>query len=250
MCTTSFADKRQKTERKPNSNGKSARRDVHIQLKALTKHVKMSDNINIARDACKHLSGDAIGVEVIISGVENQWHDFWRQQRECEGNPSRVFLDFLKWKELNMSPNVPNTVLIMLLIILILKDINFTGSETARFLEQKKDKYINEYENDPGETFKLLYLLNRFVGKIKNRNKVAFQTMACLLDRIAYEKMSSKKPSMAQCRHLVMIEHIGNIVSVAKVSKNAQSIVKSLKAKKKRPTAREAALQEHLSQGE
>jgi hypothetical protein len=128
-----------------------------------------------------------------------------------------------------------------------LKDINFTGSETARFLEEKKDKYINEYENDPGETFKLLYLLNRFVGKIKNHNKVAFQAMACLLDRIAYEKISSKKPSMAQCRHLVMIEHIGDVVSVSEVSKVARSTVKSFRMKKERLTAREAALQERLS---
>lgn len=218
------------------SNEKNARYDVHIHLKALTKQVKRNGGINIERQ----LGGGESVDEALIAGVEKQWHSFWT---ECGDNPSRVFLDYLNWKELNILPSITNTVLIMRLILPILQKVDFKGSNTACLLEEKTDAYTEKYVNDPGPNFNLLYLLDRFVGKIANKNKVAFQAMACILDGIVYEKMSSQKPSQAQCCHLVMIEHIANIASVTEVSKIAQSTVKGLSVERRRLTKREALRQ-------
>lgn len=134
------------------------------------------------------------------------------------------FIQSVDWTQLGTSSSPMNTVGVMLLSLPALKDL--AGSSHQGALNEKKRSYRELYESEPVDCFETLYLLDRCIGKIAGGNKVAFQVVACVLDGVVYDKMSSKNPSESQCRHFVALEHIVGVYSDSAVAKTARKKVR------------------------
>lgn len=209
------------------------RSDVHQILKGLSKKIRDEGGISKAKDVCE---------QVGFSGLEKQWKTFQEKISDPVSPPQtfQTFIESLDWEELGTSPSPVNSFLICSFVLPFLKDFPVALREDQ--LEEKKRTYRERYKRAPVECYDMLYLLDRYVGNIAAKNKVAFQAVACVIDGILYEKISSKKPSERQCRHFVAIEHIGDMEagSNSMVARVARENELRLATKLPKLTAREA----------
>eukprot|EP01033_Poteriospumella_lacustris_P012960 gene12960-9271_t len=185
------------------------RSDIHSRLKKLSKEI--CDNGGISRESLTCFSDE------FVKGVESQL-EAYRLRTEVDQRP---FLEGVDWAQLGTTSSLMNIVGILLLSSLKV----FVDSNHREALDEKKRSYRAVYQSDPVDSFETLYLLDRYIGKITDRNKVAFQAVASVLDGLVYDKMSSSNPSLPQCRHFVAIEHIADMFSDTAVARTARDKV-------------------------